>query len=504
MRKSIFTLAATLFVSSLMFGQLRDAGKDGINVFETPKTDTEFDGLKTTIGGGLTLGFQALDHSNTALPNLKTIPSLTNTDAAGIGKYDANKLVGLKPGFNNASANMSINVGLADGVDLTMELYLSSRHHQETWVKGGFIQFNKLPFLKMNFVDEIMKFTTIKAGHMEVNYGDAHFRRSDNGNAMYNPFIENYIMDAFATEIGAEVNVNYKGIIAVAGLSTGQIKGDQSIGTPGYFVTSANGIKKDTTMISDGTRKPAFIAKLGWDGKLLDDKLRVRATGSLYMTAGSTGVTLYGGDRAGSHYWGVMDNTLSGATFTRDNIAFTSGRYNPGFGDKITSYMGNLFLEYKITDQLSVESFTTIEQSTGRGKTEGTGERNATQIAEDLIFRYGDFYIGARYNKVDADVAAVYTMAKVATQASTSYSLNTKTGVVDAKTTAATAFVPEMTIPGYSVAIDRIAISAGYFFTKNVMTKLEYTTQNYNGFPTSDIRSGGKFNGFVLEAVIGF
>lgn len=497
-------MAAALFVSSVMFGQLRDAGKDGINVFETPKTDTEFDGLKTTIGGGLTLGFQALDHSNTALPNLKTIPSLTNTDAAGIGKYDANKLVGLTPGFNNASANMSINVGLADGVDLKMELYLSARHHQETWVKGGFIQFNKLPFLNMNLVDNIMKYTTIKAGHMEVNYGDAHFRRTDNGNAMYNPFIENYIMDAFATEIGAEVNVNYKGIIAVAGLSTGQIKGDQSEGTPGYFVTSADGIKKDTTMISDGTRKPAFIAKLGWDGKLLDDKLRIRATGSLYMTAGSTGVTLYGGDRAGSHYWGVMDNTLSGATFTKDNIAFTSGRYNPGFGDKITSYMGNLFLEYKITDQLSVESFTTIEQSTGRGKAEGTGERNATQIAEDLIFRYGDFYIGARYNKVDADVAAVYTMAKTATPASTSYSLNAKTGVIDAKTTAATAFVPESTTPGYSVAMDRIAISAGYFFTKNVMTKLEYTTQNYNGFPTSDIRSGGKFKGFVLEAVIGF
>ena len=40
---------------------------------------------------------------------------------------------------------------------------------------------------------------------MEINYGDAHFRRSDNGNAIYNPFVGNYIMDAFTTEIGGEV-----------------------------------------------------------------------------------------------------------------------------------------------------------------------------------------------------------------------------------------------------------------------------------------------------------
>ena len=42
----------------------------------------------------------------------------------------------------------------------------------------------------------------MKVGHFEINYGDAHFRRTDNGNAMYNPFVGNLIMDAFTTEIG--------------------------------------------------------------------------------------------------------------------------------------------------------------------------------------------------------------------------------------------------------------------------------------------------------------
>ena len=45
----------------------------------------------------------------------------------------------------------------------------------------------------------------MRVGHLEINYGDAHFRRSDNGNAMYNPFVGNYILDAFTTEIGGEV-----------------------------------------------------------------------------------------------------------------------------------------------------------------------------------------------------------------------------------------------------------------------------------------------------------
>ena len=491
MKKTILTVAVSLLLSSTMFAQLRDGGKDGINVFETPKKETKFDGVKANIGGAFTLGFQALKHSNEASINVKTDPSLANLVAGK--KYDANLLVPITPGFNNATANMAINLALADGVDVKMELYLSARHHQETWVKGGFVQFNKLPFIKIDLLDNIMKYTTLKMGHMEVNYGDAHFRRTDNGNAMYNPFIENYIMDAFATEIGAEADFNVNGIIGVLGMTTGQIKGDQSEPSIGVG-TMADGITKDT--VTNGLRRPAFLAKLGYDGKILDDKLRVRATGSLYYTAGSTGVTLYGGDRGGSHYWGVMDNTLGGSTFTKDNIAFTSGRYNPSFGDKITSMMGNLFLDYKLTDKMNIESFTTIETSTGRGKSEATGERTATQFATDLIIRYDNFFVAGRYNTVNSQQFTAKIAAKAATVA-----------------TVATATVPALPanpayaeVPAgmYDVKVGRIAVSVGWFLTKNVMAKLEYTTQTYGGFLYNDIRSNGKFDGIVAEAVIGF
>lgn len=36
------------------------------------------------------------------------------------------------------------------------------------------------------------------------------------------------------------------------------------------------------------------------------------------------------------------------------------------------------------------------------------------------------------------------------------------------------------------------------------MMKGEYVTQQYNNFPNTDYRAGGKFNGYVLEAVVGF
>jgi len=29
-------------------------------------------------------------------------------------------------------------------------------------------------------------------------------------------------------------------------------------------------------------------------------------------------------------------------------------------------------------------------------------------------------------------------------------------------------------------------------------------SQNYNGFVSTDLRNGGKFNGLVIEAVVGF
>lgn len=484
MKKSIFTVAAALLVSSTMFAQFRATDKTGINVFETPKTETTFDGVKVTIGGAFTQSYQVLDHSNARSTDVAvesdivvnptlTVPVKNYAHQRFVAGVDQNLLIPLVPGFNLATANLMLKTQLADGVALNMELYLSSRHHNETWVKGGFIQFDKLPFLKMDFVDNIMKYTTIKVGQMEVNYGDAHFRRSDNGNAIYNPFIENYIMDEFATEVGAEVDFQYNGFVGVAGITTGKLNSNIVAGIP---VDSA----------SDGIHKPAFLAKLGYDKQLTED-LRIRLTGSVYYTAGSLGQTMFGGDRSGSHYYGVMDYAAPSTS-----NAF-SGRINPGLSDKATTVMGNLFVKFH-----GLEWFSTLERAQGKAKDEKTAERVATQLASDLVYRFGkdeNFWVGVRYNTVDATLPKTSRVAGVAATAVTATQLDPHRG----ETTLVAALSP------YSVAADRLAVSAGWFVTKNVMTKLEYVNQNYDyaNAPLS-ILNGGNFKGFVLEAVVGF
>ena len=54
------------------------------------------------------------------------------------------------------------------------------------------------------------------------------------------------------------------------------------------------------------------------------------------------------------------------------------------------------------------------------------------------------------------------------------------------------------------VSVDRSALAAGWFITQSILVKGEYVTQTYNDFPTTDIRHGGKFNGFVMEGVVSF
>jgi hypothetical protein len=54
------------------------------------------------------------------------------------------------------------------------------------------------------------------------------------------------------------------------------------------------------------------------------------------------------------------------------------------------------------------------------------------------------------------------------------------------------------------VSIDRTQLSVGWFITPKIMLKGEYVTQQYNDFPSTDIRSGGKFDGFMMEGTISF
>ncbi|MDB5191014.1 MAG: hypothetical protein JWQ96_577 [Segetibacter sp.] len=414
----------------------RPYDKAGINVFETGKVDTiPFEGPRIRFGAGFTMQFQDLKHEN----------------AKNSG---ATRLYPLQRGFMTAQANLFTDVQLADGIHMNVTTYLSSRHHNEAWVKGGFIQIDKAPFLKSKLVDKIMEVATIKVGHMEINYGDAHFRRSDGGQTLYNPFMESYILDAFATEIGGEVYLQKNGLFGMLGVTNGMIKGS----VDSTYKTAADNNTK---------RSPSIYLKGGVD-KTLGDLIRVRVSGSYYHngSAAASGQNLYGGDRSGSNYQNVMENAPAGAALAASTAIAFSGRVNPGFTKKVDAVMLNGFLKVK-----GVELFGTYETAQGRNKNE-VDSRKASQLAGDVLYRFGkdeNFYLGARYNTAKVELA---------------------------KTTA----IPT----NYNVKVNRVALAAGWFMTRNILMKAELVDQQYKNFPTADYRNGGKFKGYVIEAVVGF
>src|SRR5690606_39429083 len=112
---------------------------------------------------------------------------------------DVNRLADIRPGVNLPTANLNLGVQIAPGINMVLESYMSSRHHNEFWVKGGYATIDASP-IDHPLLNGIMKYTTIRAGMYEPNYGDAIYRRADNGHTINNPFAENYILDAFTTE----------------------------------------------------------------------------------------------------------------------------------------------------------------------------------------------------------------------------------------------------------------------------------------------------------------
>ena len=399
---------------------MRPVDQRGLNVFETPKKDTvTYTGFKLTWGGAFTQQFQGINHENTADPKL-------------VNNVDQNQLLRIGGGFNNAVANVYLNAQLAPGIRVQMTNYLSSRHHQETWVKDGYILIDQSP-LPVAALENIMKYVTLRIGHYELNYGDAHFRRTDNGNAMYNPLVGNLLMDAFTTEIGGEVYFRTGPWLAMAGAASGETRGQVTV---------------------PEKRSPAFMGKVGFDKEYSDD-LRIRLTGSMFAQSKANNNSLYTGDRAGSRYYQIMVNTAG----TEKDSAWT-GNVQPGFQSEARAWVINPFVKVG-----NLEFFGNIENAKGRARNEPEN-RKWTQNAYELTYRLlnDNLYLAGRYNTAEGRLRG---------------------------------FVND-------VKVERTQFGGGWFLTPNLLSKLEYVNQQYNNFPSTDIRNGGKFRGWMFEAVVAF
>ncbi|MGQ1783510.1 MULTISPECIES: hypothetical protein [unclassified Saccharicrinis] len=393
MKKFTFCVLA-LVVAFSTFGQQ----------FESEKLNPEdFKNVKVRVGGAYAIQLQSISHE--------------------LSGSSADTLLDLKNNFNLPTANLTLRVDLAPGIQLFINNYMSSRHHQEAWVEGGYLTFDHLPFLPST--ENLMKYLTIKVGVMNPNYGDAHFFRSTNGSVKNNPFVGNFIMDNYTTNPGMEFMYRNKGILALVGLNNGRLNYGRG-----------NDIGEDLV----------YNWKLGYDSQINDD-LRIRGTVSGYHVGeGHSGSYLWDGDRAGARYYNVMQ--MHDAS---DN--FRSGRWSPGSGQtEMNSYMFNVFAKFK-----GLEIFTVVEDM--KGVKEGA-DQHFSQTAIQGIYRIGSFYFGGRYNKVSDNE--------------------------DDEST-----------------VKRLNIGGGWDMTKNIVVKLDYVTQDYEG-PAHGKIDGGKFDGLVVEAAISF
>jgi len=406
-------------VPAIEFQHIRPADKRGLNVFETPKFDTvPYTGFKLGWGAAMTQQFQGLRHSNTA-------------DSIGTG-INQNRLIAIGNGFNNAVANLYLNAQVAPGIRLAMTSYASARHHQESWIKDGYALIDASP-IDNSILNSIMNYTTLRVGHFEINYGDAHFRRTDNGQAMFNPLVGNYILDAFTTEIGGEVYVRTGPWLAMGGVTGGEVHGQ--VTTP-------------------AKRSESWLSKVVFDESFSKD-LRFRLTGSMYANGQSASNTLFTGDRAGSRYYDVLENSQSTETANA-----WSGAIRPGFSNNVHSYVVNPFIKVG-----PIEYFGNYETASGKGAAELTN-RTIRQYVSEGVFRFaGDaLYAAARYNSAGGELAGIKN----------------------------------------DINVNRWQFGGGWFVTPLLLAKAEWVNQKYLNFPTTDIRNGGQFKGFMFEGTLAF
>jgi len=411
MKKSLIFIGVLLIYTTGLGQQFEEEKLDG----------SSFENLKVRVGADFAMQFQGINHHS-----------------------DSVDLIPLGSGINLPTANLVVEADLARGIKVNLEAYLSSRHHVEAWVKGGYLLMDELPFLNSDFMDKIMRVTTLKIGVMELDYGDAHFRRSDNGLVIHNPFVGNYIMDAFTTAPALEVLVRHNGMLVMGGINSGTLKPVLST------YSASTGDYSEINLVDE----LALHWKAGYDKQITDD-VRLRATISGFHCFNHHFGSLYNGDRTGSHYYLVMKPQTDNSSDVDPASGHTSGRWGPGFTDKNNAIMVNFFGEF-----YGFELFSTYEYTTGTSAF-GGAKFTYQQFAVEGLYRFGkedQFYGGARFNRVSNQDDEL---------------------------------------------INRIQVGTGWFLTSNIMAKVEYVNQNYKEFALYREADAG-FSGILVEATVSF
>jgi hypothetical protein len=250
--KSLAALAVLLIVATPAFAQSIDLGVQSSIVFQT------------------------LDQSNSA-----------------------GTLEELAPGFQNAVGNITVRAELFEGGNVGVDMFLSSKHHEEMYGYQGYFLMSQLPgWMKLGaFNDFYAEYLEVKGGQFTIGYGDGHLYQSVNGDVLNNELIGNAIVRPALTTLGAEATFKYGPARLLAGFSNGTTSGST---VPG------NGVALHSKL----TVEPVAPLRLSLSAYRVDHSANGNGYNPVLGRSEGTKSYLYqGGDRAGSRYgiWGSDD-----------------------------------------------------------------------------------------------------------------------------------------------------------------------------------------------------
>ncbi len=326
--------------------------------FEEPKDTAAFEKVSLSFALDLSFYFQGLGHTFE--------PTEVNTT-----KQD------IQPGLILPTADLRINAKVMKGFNVKIEAMLSSHHHNETYLKGGYASIDNLDFIHPGFAKDFMSNATFKIGVNEINFGDAHFRRTDNASVFKNPFILNMAVESYMQAGFIELFYRMPSISSfiMIGTSNGQVN-------------------PDDVKASEGSSAYSSYTKLGFD-KQFSDENRFRISESIFHVQGTSKTSLYNGDKAGNVAREIFNNT----TTTKGNDYVTTWKAIPSYKD-LTVSMTNVFAQYH-----DLEFFGLFE--TADGKDSSNKSLKLTHYSLELIQRFGDrkrFYIAGRYEKAETQL----------------------------------------------------------------------------------------------------
>lgn len=367
--------------------------------FEPKKDISSFEKVELGFNADLTFNYQGLDHD--------FIP--TNT---------ANRKEKLQAGLSLPTANLDLNAKIMKGFNVKLETMLSSHHHHETFVKGGYATIDNLDFVYSGFAKDFMDQSTIKVGVDDINFGDAHFRRTDNADVMNNPFIMNMAVEAYMQAGFVELMHRLPAYdsIVVAGISNGQVN------------------PSDVSAEKEGSDEYSFYVKYAFDKEINED-LRVRLSESVFFTEGTSKNSLYQGDKAGNVAEKIFNQKGEVPVTSDFGAAWNAMK---GYSD-LTVSMTNAFIKYNNTELFGLLEITD-------GSDSSSNDMEMIHYSVDLVQRFGKdnrFYGAVRYENATTELASDTSGDNELTQ---------------------------------------LQVGLGWFLSKNAVAKVEYIKQERDNF----------------------